>query len=139
MKAPLIQWRKGKIPLIELAAYYQWLPEESATKAAQAGDKAARRWSEQDWMVALQVTYTRLMLQVLWIGLRLKGSPPKTAPVKTPEYHRPQKAKADQKKQAEHLARVRSLRRFAPPPPSPTPPPTDDPPPDQAPGQPAAA
>ncbi|TDD37897.1 hypothetical protein E1287_07520 [Actinomadura sp. KC06] len=114
------------MPLIELASYYGWLPEESATKAAQAGDEKGRRWSEREWMQAAQITYLQTVIQVLWVGLRLKGRPPKTAPVRAPVYARPEPTPEEQAKQAAHLARVAALRKYSP---SHQQPPADDPPP----------
>lgn len=114
----------GKIPLIELAAYYGWLPENSATKAAQAGDTQGRRWSEAEWLAAAQVTYLQTVLQVLWVGLRIKGSPPKVTPVKTPSYAQREPTAAEKAKQSAHLARVAALRKYSPShqPPADTPP-----------------
>lgn len=109
-----MEWRAGRIPLIELAAYYGWLPDESATKAAQAGDQAGRRWSEREWMAAAQITYLQTLYQILWVGLRLKGRPPKPGPVKTPAYARPESTGHEQQRAAEHLARVAQLRKYSP-------------------------
>lgn len=102
------------MPLIELAAYYGWLPEESATKAAQAGDEHGRRWSEREWMLAAQITYLQSIIQILWVGLRIKGRPPQVTPVKAPVYARPEPTAEEQKKQQEHLARVAALRKYSP-------------------------
>lgn len=120
-----MRWRAGRIPLIELAAFYGWLPEESATRAAQAGDDKGRRWAEREWLAAAQVTYLQTVLQILWVGLRLKGNPPKMAPVNTPAYTRPAPTKEEKKKQDEFRARVAALRKYSPsyqPPPADTPP-----------------
>ncbi|MFV2172345.1 hypothetical protein ACFHW2_11815 [Actinomadura sp. LOL_016] len=121
-------WQAGEVPLIELAAYYEWLPEESATKAAQAGDSAGRRWSEADWMRAANLTYLQTLIKVAWVGHRLKGNAPDYKPVSTPVYDRPPPTPEQEQRQAEHLQRVAALRRFSPahadPPaePPPTPP-----------------
>ncbi|MFE9099843.1 hypothetical protein [Actinomadura geliboluensis] len=113
-KEPLLAWREGRIPLIEAAAYYGWLPEESAAKSAQAGDKAGRRWSERDWMAAAQVTYLQTVIQILWVGLRLQGRAPKTTPVNAPTYDRPAPTGEEKRKQDQHLARVAALRKYSP-------------------------
>ncbi|MCP9947280.1 hypothetical protein [Actinomadura madurae] len=112
------------MPLIEVAAYYGWLPEESATKSAQAGDKAGRRWSEQEWMQAAQITYLQTIISILWVGQRLKGRPPKSAPVSVPVYARPDPTPEEKAKQDAHLARVAALRKYSPS----YRPPADDPP-----------
>ncbi|NEA22587.1 hypothetical protein [Actinomadura bangladeshensis] len=109
-----MEWRAGEAPLIELAALYDWLPEDSATKAAQAGDEKGRRWGEQEWMLAAQITYLQTVVSILWVGLQLKGRPPKFTPVQTPVYTRPVPTAEEKAKQDAHLARVAALRKFSP-------------------------
>lgn len=100
------------MPLIELAALYGWLPPESRTKSAQAGDMDDRRWSDRDWMTAAQVGLLQLLVQISWVGMRIEKQPPKFAPVRTPvtraEYER------EQAQEAEFQARVQALRKYSP-------------------------
>jgi hypothetical protein len=110
---PLGEWRAGRMPLIELAALYGWLPPESRTKTAQAGDRADRRWSEREWLQAAQVTYMQAMVRILWVGMRIKGKPPEFKAVNSPGSER-ELTPAEQEKRREHQARVAQLRRYSP-------------------------
>jgi hypothetical protein len=75
-------------------------------------------------MQAAQITYLQTVISILWVGLRLKGRPPKAAPVQVPVYARPEPTAEEKHKQAEHAARVAALRKFSPSyrPPADTPP-----------------
>lgn len=109
----LVEWRSGRMPLIELAALYGWLPPESRTKSAQAGDTTQLRWSQSDWMHATTITYLQSMVRILWVGLQLKGQPPEFTPIKTPAVDRtptPQEVE----RRAAHQARVAQLRKYSP-------------------------
>lgn len=60
------------------------LPEDSATKAAAAGDQEGRRWSQSTYMQATEVNLLQLMAQILWKA-HLKGEPPAMSPVDPPK------------------------------------------------------
>lgn len=110
-----MDWHAGTIPLIELAAYYGWLPPESQTRTALAGDLQDRRWTERDWMQATEITYLQTLMRIMWIGLRIQGKPPKTSPIETPKTARDAAAdKAAEGRQRTHLARVAQLRKYSP-------------------------
>ncbi|MFD8839863.1 hypothetical protein [Streptomyces griseofuscus] len=59
------------------------LPEDSATKAAAAGDREGRRWSQHTYMQATEVNLLQLVAQILWKA-HLKGEPPQMSPVDPP-------------------------------------------------------
>ncbi|MCW2900490.1 MAG: hypothetical protein JWO67_2755 [Streptosporangiaceae bacterium] len=66
-------------------------------------------------MQATEITYLQTLLRIMWVGLRLKGDPPKTSPVKTPKTARDHAAdKAAEGRQETHLARVAQLRKYSP-------------------------
>ncbi|MFR9794225.1 hypothetical protein ACL07V_37320 [Streptomyces sp. MB22_4] len=80
------------------------LPEDSATKAAAAGDREGRRWSQSTYMQATEVNLLQLMAQILWKA-HLKGEPPQMSPVDPP------KLAADEGRDA--LAEARAARNRA--------------------------
>ncbi|CAK7288688.1 hypothetical protein [Streptomyces misionensis] len=80
------------------------LPEDSATKAAAAGDTEGRRWSQHTYMQATEVNLLQLMAQILWKA-HLKGEPPQMSPVDPP------KLAVDEERDA--LAEARAARNRA--------------------------
>ncbi|WP_258047447.1 hypothetical protein [Streptomyces sp. SM13] len=67
----------------ELRDLVQHLPEDSATKAATAGDVDGRRWTQNTYLQAAQYNALLLMIRVLWAA-HLKGDPPDMPPVESP-------------------------------------------------------
>jgi hypothetical protein len=80
------------------------LPEDSATKAAAAGDRAGYRWSQQTYLQATTVNLLQLMAQTLWRA-HLKGDPPQMTPVEPP------RLEADEQRDA--LSEARNARNRA--------------------------
>ncbi|WP_240676748.1 hypothetical protein [Streptomyces sp. B27] len=67
----------------ELRDLVEHLPEDSATKAAAAGDVDGRRWTQNTYIQAAQYNALLLMIRVLWAA-HLKGEPPDMPPVESP-------------------------------------------------------
>ena len=88
----------------ELRALVNALPEDSATKAAAAGDQDGYRWSQQTYLHATTVNLLQLMATTLWKA-HLKGDPPQMTPVEPP------KLAADE--QRDQLAEARNARNKA--------------------------
>ncbi|WP_433329953.1 hypothetical protein [Spirillospora sp. CA-294931] len=66
-------------------------------------------------MQAAQLAYLQNLHQLLWIGLRIKGTPPKAVPVKAPTYTRPGGPSQQEQQRAQaHQARLARLRKFSP-------------------------
>lgn len=80
------------------------LPEDSATKAAAAGDRDGYRWSQATYMQATTVNLLQLIAQTLWRA-HLKGDPPDLSPVEPPTLA------ADEHREA--LAEARNARNRA--------------------------
>lgn len=72
----------------ELLAFVEALPEDSATKAALAGDTAGRRWTDGDWMAAYTASLLQILIRIQWAGHGIKGSPD-LRPVDVPTLDRP--------------------------------------------------
>jgi len=88
----------------ELRDLVQALPEDSATKAAYAGDKDGSRWSQNTYLHATTVNLLQLIAGTLWKA-HLKGEPPEMKPVEPP------KLAADEERDA--LAEARAARNRA--------------------------
>ncbi|MGI5201626.1 hypothetical protein ACQEU6_08600 [Spirillospora sp. CA-108201] len=117
----LVDWRRQKIPLIELYGMWEWLPATSAVKTRLAGIVDDRRWSDGEWMQAAQTTYLQTLLQVAWVGFRLTGDVPTFSPVRTPRTREDVAAErlaAAAAAEAERVqaARMDYLRTLRPPP-----------------------
>ncbi|MFF7335454.1 hypothetical protein [Streptomyces sp. NPDC008150] len=69
------------------------LPEDSATKAAAAGDEDGRRWSQDTYLDAATVNLLQLIATTLWKA-HLKGDPPEMTAIEPP------KLAADEQRQA---------------------------------------
>lgn len=83
------------------------------TRAAITGRDPERPWSELNEQVALLDSRMQALLQVMWVGGRLKNEPPAVHPYPVPEakgeaHQQAQARRPDPRKQA-------YLERFAPP------------------------
>ena len=99
-----MSWGEGSMTWSELRDLVMALPEDSATKAAAAGDKDGYRWNQMTYMQATLVNLQQLMAQILWKA-NLKGEPPEMTPVEPP------KLAADE--QREELTEARNARNRA--------------------------
>lgn len=68
----------------ELRDLVDALPEDSATKAAIAGDVNGRRWTQSTYIQASTYNATLLMIRILWAA-HLKGQPPDMRVVEQPK------------------------------------------------------
>ncbi|MET8113818.1 hypothetical protein [Streptomyces prasinus] len=59
------------------------LPEDSATKAALAGDIEGRRWDSATFLAAAQYNALLMITRILWTA-HLKGKPPELEPIQPP-------------------------------------------------------
>lgn len=78
-----MSWGEGSMNWAELRDLVEHLPEDSATKAAVAGDVDGRRWTQGTYMQA--ATYNALLLisRILWKA-HLTGEPPDMTPFDPP-------------------------------------------------------
>lgn len=76
---------------LELLSFVEALPEDSATKAALAGDTDGRRWTQADWLAAYQATLLQILIRIQWAGHGIKGAPD-LRPVDVPVLDRPPSA-----------------------------------------------
>ncbi|WP_237405842.1 hypothetical protein [Streptomyces sp. M2CJ-2] len=67
----------------ELRDLVQALPEDSATKAALAGDTEGRRWDSATFLAAAQYNALLMVVRILWTA-HLKGRPPEMEPIHPP-------------------------------------------------------
>lgn len=79
-----MSWGEGSMTWSELRDLVVALPEDSATKAAAAGDRDGYRWSQTTYMQATEVNLLQLIAQTLWKA-HLKGEPPQMTPVEPPK------------------------------------------------------
>lgn len=77
----------------ELRDLVQALPEDSATKAATAGDVDGRRWTQDTYIGASTYNATLLLIRVLWAA-HLKGQPPPMDSIDPPR--RPEDLQAEE-------------------------------------------
>lgn len=68
----------------ELRDLVDALPEDSATKAAVAGDVEGRRWSTATYLQAAQYNALIMLTRLAWAGWQLKGTAPELKPVPPP-------------------------------------------------------
>lgn len=80
------------------------LPEDSATKAAYAGDEDGMRWAQGTYLQATTANLLQLIAQTLWRA-HLKGEPPQMTPIQPP------KLAADEKR--DELAQAKAARNKA--------------------------
>ncbi|KOG78689.1 hypothetical protein ACZ90_04495 [Streptomyces albus subsp. albus] len=78
-----MSWGEGSMNWAELRDLVEHLPEDSATKAATAGDLDGRRWTQNTYLQAAIYNALLLMIRVLWAA-HLKGDPPDMPPVESP-------------------------------------------------------
>ncbi|MFE7485460.1 hypothetical protein [Streptomyces sp. NPDC057552] len=78
-----MSWGAGSMNWAELRDLVEHLPDDSATKAAAAGDVDGRRWTQSTYLQAAQYNALLLMIRVLWTA-HLKGHPPDMPPVDSP-------------------------------------------------------
>ncbi|MYX14383.1 hypothetical protein GTY67_13350 [Streptomyces sp. SID8374] len=95
-----MSWGEGSMSWAELRDLVEHLPEDSATKAAAAGDMDGRRWTQGTYIQAAQYNALLLMIRVLWAA-HLKGEPPDMPPVESPA------TEADEQQAALEAAGVR--------------------------------
>lgn len=99
-----MSWGAGTMTWSELRDLVDALPEDSATKAAAAGDRDGYRWSQQTYLQATTVNLLQLLTQVMWRA-HLKGDPPALDPVEGP------RLEADEQRAA--LSQARDARNRA--------------------------
>lgn len=95
----------------ELRDLVEHLPEDSATKAAAAGDLDGRRWTQGTYAAASTYNAILLMIRVLWAA-HLKGNPPDMAVIEPPRLEADEEA-ARQEAAAEKRA-MAILNRYSP-------------------------
>jgi hypothetical protein len=78
-----MSWGEGSMNWAELRDLVDALPEDSATKAAVAGDMEGRRWSQNTYIAASSYNALLLMIRVLWAA-HLKGDPPDMQSISPP-------------------------------------------------------
>ncbi|MFI9598939.1 hypothetical protein ACIHCX_03490 [Streptomyces sp. NPDC052043] len=64
------------------------LPEDSATKAALAGDIDGRRWNSGTYLQAGIYNVLLMAVRILWAAGQLKGRPPEMDPIEAPRLER---------------------------------------------------
>lgn len=95
----------------ELGMLIDWLPMESATKAAMRDDALDRRWGEADYMRATQIVLLQALIRIAWVGGHLEGEPPKMAPPVVPQTGAEiDELAAKRRTREEKLDRIRALR-----------------------------
>lgn len=78
-----MSWGEGSMNWAELRDLVEALPEDSATKAAIAGDSEARRWTSSTYLMAANYNALLMLLRIQWTA-HLKGKPPEMEPVQPP-------------------------------------------------------
>lgn len=78
-----MSWGEGSMNWAELRDLVQALPEDSATKAALAGDTEGRRWDSATFLAAAQYNALLMLVRILWTA-HLKGRPPEMEPIHPP-------------------------------------------------------
>lgn len=99
-----MSWGEGSMNWAELRDLIEALPEDSATKAAMAGDCDKRRWSEDTYIAASAYNALLLLVKVMWTA-HLKGAPPDLATIDPPHL--------DGDERAEELAQAIDARNKA--------------------------
>ena len=106
-----MSWGVGTLNWAELRDLVHALPEDSATKAAAAGDRDGYRWSQQTYLAATTVNLLQLMAQTLWKA-HLKGDPPQMTPVEPPKLTADEQR--DQLTEARNAHNMAVLKSLAP-------------------------
>ncbi|MFE4420447.1 hypothetical protein [Streptomyces sp. NPDC056817] len=78
-----MSWGEGSMNWAELRDLVVALPEDSATKAALAGDVDGRRWNSATYLGAATHNVLLMVVRILWIA-HLKGAPPEMQPIDAP-------------------------------------------------------
>lgn len=78
-----MSWGEGSMNWAELRDLVTALPEDSATKAALAGDVEGRRWDSATFLAAAQYNALLMLVRILWTA-HLKGRPPEMEPIQPP-------------------------------------------------------
>ena len=78
-----MSWGEGSMNWAELRDLVTALPEDSATKAALAGDTEGRRWDSATFLAAAQYNALLMLVRILWTA-HLKGRPPEMEPIHPP-------------------------------------------------------
>lgn len=99
-----MSWGEGTLNWAELRDLVDALPEDSATRAAAAGDTEGRRWSQQTYLLASTTNLLQMAVRILWTA-HLKGNPPDLQAVEPPSLE------ADE--QHNELAEARDARNRA--------------------------
>ncbi|MEV4041420.1 hypothetical protein [Streptomyces sp. NPDC049744] len=91
---------EGSMNWAELRDLVVALPEDSATKAALAGDTEGRRWDSTTFLAAAQYNALLMLIRILW-SAHLKGRPPQMEPIQPPalEAHEEDDAAKEQARQ----------------------------------------
>ncbi|MFJ2110627.1 hypothetical protein ACIOEX_01640 [Streptomyces sp. NPDC087850] len=79
-----MSWGEGSMNWAELRDLVDALPEDSATKAALAGDVDGRRWTQSTYIGASTYNALLLLIRVMWVA-HLKGKPPEMAAIDPPQ------------------------------------------------------
>lgn len=79
-----MSWGEGSMNWAELRDLVDALPEDSATKAALAGDAQGQRWPTGTFLLAAVYNALIMLIRVQWAA-HLKGSPPQMEPVQPPQ------------------------------------------------------
>lgn len=99
---------------LELLALVEGLPDDSATRAALAGDRDGRRWTQQTWLMAYQINLLQLLIRIQWVTGGVKGQPDLHA-VDVPEHDRaPGPADARRAQLLQEMAQRRPKNRAGP-------------------------
>ncbi|WP_328981776.1 hypothetical protein OG258_19980 [Streptomyces mirabilis] len=90
---------------LELWEFFQWLPTESMTRSAMAGDHTRRRWTERDHMIATGLTLQHLQFLTLLQVNGAKGSAlPKLFEWDRPDLRTPEQLAEDEAREARQAA-----------------------------------
>lgn len=78
-----MSWGEGSMTWAELRDLVKALPEDSATKAATAGDTEGARWRQDTYIGASTYNALLLIARILWTA-HLKGDPPDMDAIQPP-------------------------------------------------------
>ncbi|NUP02058.1 MAG: hypothetical protein HOW59_29465 [Nonomuraea sp.] len=80
-----MSWGEGSMNWAELRDLVEALPEDSATRAAMAGDVDGRRWNSSTFIGAASYNALLMLVRILWTA-HLKGRPPEMEPIEAPRF-----------------------------------------------------
>lgn len=106
-----MSWGEGSMNWAELRDLVEHLPEDSATKAAAAGDLDGRRWTQDTYAAASTYNAILLMIRVLWAA-HLKGSPPEMQSIEPPRLEADEEAARQEAAGEEHAKAI--LNQYSP-------------------------